>query len=242
MNPSVAQLEDAGYATWSADELDTIRGWVVRSNSGFTRRVNSATAVGSADTSLEARDAVTQWLAQRNADLAIRVTPRWDSDTLAAVKASWSLDEVDETVVLIRPTRSAEASNVCTVAVDDPVFTRELLDLNDHSDTTLPAWMRLLARMEDGVGLWVPGVAAGVAAIHGGIAMVYSVAVHPSQRRLGWGVAVMDAASAWGASRCATHIGLQVLGTNTAALSLYDSLGYEEVYRYSYFEPPVPNA
>ena len=239
MTDLVAEIEHTAYETWTADEQAEIGGWTVTSNGGFTRRVNSANVVGSADTSLATRDAIRAWLAERGAPLAVRVTPLVDPETVVAVESTWGLDRIDWTPVLSMevPPHGGDAFGVQVMPASDERFTADLVEFNNRSDTSLPAWKRIIERLGDsGAGLWIPGTAVGIVAIHGPIAAVYSVAVHPDFRRQGCGSMIMAAATRWAASRGAERIALQVFGTNEPALAMYDSLGYEEIYRYSYFQ------
>ena len=241
MRPSVASLEAAGYATWSADTSIVIDGWTVRSNGGFTRRVNSATAVGTASVSEVTRDRIANWLEHRSASLAIRVTPLVDDATLEAVVDTWELVERDTTHVLVAPTLSSPSSEgLRLVSAHDEAFTRDLERLNDRADSSSSAWRRLLGRLDDAVGVWLPGEVVALAARHADIVMVYSVAVAPDRRRMGLATEAMRAASTWGSERGARWCALQVQGMNEGAVSLYDSLGYTEAYRYSYLQPDVP--
>jgi len=56
---------------------------------------------------------------------------------------------------------------------------------------------------------------------------VFYVEIDPAHRGRGLGRAVMQAAEAWTAEHGGTRVGLSVMGPNTVARSLYDSLGYE---------------
>ena len=241
MTPSVAEIEAAGFATWSADVTAAIDGWTVRSNGGFTRRVNSATVVGSAETGIDTRDRLAEWLEHRSAGLAVRIKPLLADETASAVRQGRGLIERDETRVLASPCREAGTS------VDDPRFdlvepsnerfTLDLERLNARSDASSGAWRRLLGRLGEAVGVWIPGIAVALAARHHDVVMVYSVAVAESERRSGLGTAAMQVAASWAADTGASWCALQVEGSNAAAGSLYDALGYAEVYRYSYLQP-----
>jgi len=74
-------------------------------------------------------------------------------------------------------------------------------------------------------------------AIDQGIASLFSLAVSQERRRTGVATKVMNAAFTWASSRDADTLFLQVLGTNLPALTLYEHLGFEEVYRYHYLQP-----
>jgi GNAT superfamily N-acetyltransferase len=55
---------------------------------------------------------------------------------------------------------------------------------------------------------------------------------------MGYGRSAMGAALNWTRSRGAHHSAIQVLADNVPALALYGSLGFGEVYPYSYRRPP----
>lgn len=58
-------------------------------------------------------------------------------------------------------------------------------------------------------------------------AHIFLVYVAPQHRRRGIGTALMQYAQNWAKSRGDRQIGLQVFPANTAALNLYDRLGYQ---------------
>lgn len=238
MTVSVEQIERSGFAAWSPDETTMIGGWTVASSGGFTRRLNSATTSGSADTSLETREAIRSWLKERDADLTVRITPLVDGDTAAACATGWGLAPVDRTHVLVRESWRPEAvQRVIVVQAGDSVFTQELFRLNGRDQAKLGSWQRIVERIGDrGVGLWIPGVAVGFVAVSHNIGSVFSVAVGPNHRRQGFATQIMDAANAWFGDQGASTLFLQVLGTNTPARRLYERLGFVETYRYHYLQ------
>lgn len=236
---SVDRIERSGFAAWSPDETTSIGGWTVASSGGFTRRLNSATAVGRADTSLATRDEIASWLADRGASLTVRITPLIEAETARCCRANWDLDPLDETIVLVRETKPLEAyREIRVVDASDPEYTAELFDINGRDHGVLDSWKRIVQRIGDrAVGLWVPGVAVGFVAISDQIGSVFSVGVRPGHRRKGFATQIMAAANTWSAENGATTMFLQVLGTNTVAQALYKRLGYVEHYRYHYLQP-----
>jgi GNAT superfamily N-acetyltransferase len=58
------------------------------------------------------------------------------------------------------------------------------------------------------------------------LAFVYDVAVEESQRRRGYGAAIMDAGARWCRDRGHPALGLNVFAHNPGARALYDKLGY----------------
>jgi len=236
---SVERIERSGFSVWSPDETTLIAGWRVASSGGYTRRLNSATTTGPADTSLQTRHAIARWLAVRGSQLTVRVTPLIDPATTEACTRTWELEAVDETLVMVsRSLASSGNGDVTVVNAHDAGFTADLFSLNQRDQAQLGPWSRIVERVgSNGVGLWIPGRAVGFAAVSDGIASVFSVAVRPELRRMGFATQVMDAARQWATDSGAGSMFLQVLGTNTPARSLYTSLGFVEQYRYHYLQP-----
>ncbi len=236
MTPSIADLERAAYATWSPDERTDIGGWTVMSNGGWTRRANSAGAVGTPETSFGVRDAIAAWLTDRGSPLVVRVTPLVDQGVVEEIAESWGLASEDDTTVMTASgTVRADHAAVRLVDPADSAFSDDLHQLNGRGPSAVEPWLRIVGRMAGrAVGLWIPGQACGVVAVEGRLAPVYSVAVDPDHRRQGLATQIMAAAAVWSRERGATTRFLQVLGTNAAAVSLYEGLGFEARYRYRY--------
>jgi ribosomal protein S18 acetylase RimI-like enzyme len=236
---SVAAIESAGYDTWTPDVSATIAGWQVYATEGHTRRVNCATGKGDLPTDPDVRAAIVNWLAEREAAPTIRVTPLLSERTVEQVKQRWGYRAVDEThVMTTHVIPSKPAGEFSLRELDDEAFVADLLALNGRSIDDLAVRLRLFGRVADrGIGFSIPTVAAGVVVGSGRYAAVYSVAVAPDHRRRGIAHRMMAAATHWaGEFGCETMF-LQVLGNNTPAVRLYESIGYTEQYRYHYLEP-----
>ena len=238
MTLAVELLELAAAATWSPDVHAVVDGWRVSSNGGFTRRLNSATAVGLAETSLEAKRAVARWLEERGSPLIVRVTPLTDPTTAESCERNWFLEPRDETVVLTKAIDGGTVtSDVVSVDPLDEGFVNEFFSINGWRPLDEDIWARMTERVgSDASGLWLDGAAVGFVAVSGSVAFAYSVAVAVDRRRQGLGTRVMAAAESWAAERGARAMALQVLGTNVPARGLYQRLGYSEVYRYHYLQ------
>ncbi|MDD7909307.1 MULTISPECIES: GNAT family N-acetyltransferase [Pseudovibrio] len=63
---------------------------------------------------------------------------------------------------------------------------------------------------------------------------LFAVATHPEQRRKGFARALLVEAQRIGALSGCHRAWLQVVAENTAAVGLYESIGYREAYRYHY--------
>jgi ribosomal protein S18 acetylase RimI-like enzyme len=82
-------------------------------------------------------------------------------------------------------------------------------------------------------------VASAVCVHDGDLAGLFEVATHSGERRKGHARRLVLSALKWARQHGARHAWLQVEADNTAALSLYGSLGFQEVYRYHYRRPPT---
>lgn len=72
---------------------------------------------------------------------------------------------------------------------------------------------------------------------------IINVAVHPDARRRGVGRSLMQAAEAYAKERGIVFLSLEVRESNSAARSLYSSLGWEEQgIRKGFYSHPVENA
>ncbi len=241
MTPSVEQLELAATATFSPAETTMIGGWRVARTGGFTRRLNSATAVGIAETSFDTKAAVRAWLAEHGAPLVVRVTPLTDPGTAESCERNWYLEKRDGTVVMVTSIeRRTVPHRVAVIDPRDAGFRHDLATLDGRRQAVDANWAGIVDRaLPDAAGVWIGGVAVAYVAVNGTIAYVYSLAVHPGQRRGGIATQMMETAHSWAVERGAHVMALQVLGTNTAARGLYEHLGYTEAYRYHYLEAVV---
>ncbi|MEP9363923.1 GNAT family N-acetyltransferase [Nocardioides sp. CN2-186] len=84
--------------------------------------------------------------------------------------------------------------------------------------------------------------ASGIAAYDRDWVGFRGIEVAPEHRRQGLGLAVMAALLEWGAERGATTAYLQVLADNTAALALYERLGFVTHHAYRYLSPDRPRS
>jgi GNAT superfamily N-acetyltransferase len=68
------------------------------------------------------------------------------------------------------------------------------------------------------------------------MAFVYDVEVVESQRRKGYGAAIMNAAALWSRDHDHPVLGLNVFAHNTGAKALYEKLGYQVTVDYRTFD------
>lgn len=82
-------------------------------------------------------------------------------------------------------------------------------------------------------------VSTGMSVCEGELMGVFGIATAPSHRNRGLAKSIVQQLMNWGANEGAATAYLQVEEANTAASSVYESLGFQEVYRYWYREKHI---
>jgi ribosomal protein S18 acetylase RimI-like enzyme len=81
-------------------------------------------------------------------------------------------------------------------------------------------------------------MATAICVHDGDLAGLFEIATDLAERGKGHGRRIVLSALKWARLRGATEAWLQVEADNEPACSLYTSLGFGEVYRYHYRQPP----
>jgi ribosomal protein S18 acetylase RimI-like enzyme len=138
------------------------------------------------------------------------------------------------------PAEPAEPDAVLTTTADDSWLRR----FRDGRGTE-PAARALLNR-HDHVAFAAIGdnagttVAIGRGTVDDGWLGVTAVEVAPALRRTGLARTIMRALTAWGVAADAKRSHLAVAADNTAAVALYESIGYRTHHDYRYRTEPAP--
>lgn len=239
---AVTRLERVCAGGWPAPDTEPLGDWLLRAAGGFTRRANSALAVGDPGVTVPDALAAVQRFAARHGVApraqVVQTTP-WEA---SVQRAGWTADETGP--VSVRAARLAEVVDGSPGEVD--------IEL---ADAPTADWWRLvagttrpsepcravllggvvgfgLARVDDEV------VGALRAALVDDWVHLARLAIDPARRDQGLAPALTAAACTWARQRGARHGVLQVSRHNTAAERLYAALGFTEHHRYRYWLPP----
>jgi GNAT superfamily N-acetyltransferase len=207
------EAQRRGLALWPDLETEPLGDWLLRSSRRSTaRRANSVLAMSPAPA--DGFDRVVAYYESLGQRPIAAVLPDSDEDALFR-SHGWVPESHDHDTVF----EMAGLSAVRRTLPSDPPVADLFVD-----------GQLVTARIGD--------AASGVAAVDGDWAGFRSIEVTPSRRREGLGLAVMAALLGWAAERGATTAYLQVLGDNTAALALYERLGFVGHHRYRYLAAP----
>ena len=207
-----AEAQVRALALWPDLEIEPLGDWLLRHSPASTaRRANSVLAMAPSGVD-DDYDRVVAFYASRTGRPIAAVIPDSDEDTLFRSRG-WVLESHDADT-LFQVAGVARARRGLPAA--DGVALEEDGDL-------------VVARLD--------GRASGVAAYARDWVGFRSIEVAPEHRRRGLALAIMSALLEWGAERGATTAYLQVLGDNTAALGLYEGLGFTTHHAYRYLAP-----
>lgn len=233
---STVELEEIAAAGWPAPATEWLGRWLLRAAGGWTGRANSVLPLG--DPGIEDPISyVRQWYARRDLPAQFQVAL---PDPLDDV-----LEQAGFTAGPVTLVQTASLSAVSGPPL--PGLPEVALE-----STPSPVW---LASWRGGQAL--PPVAVSVltgaqrpvfATVHEGDRVaaiaravvdsgwlgITALEVTPQFRRRGLATHVMRALATWGAQNAARQCYLQVLGSNTAALALYERLGFATHHTYHY--------
>ncbi|MFC8297076.1 GNAT family N-acetyltransferase [Micromonospora orduensis] len=237
---AVVALERAADEAWPAPTRGRLGDWLLRSAEGWTGRANSALPVGDPDRPLPAAvDAVERWYAEQGQPAMIN-TPLPLAAPVGAELDDRGWGSRPPTLVqtvplpLAGPTYASVAVELATAPSEEwlAIAAGRKGGLPDAARHVLTAveQVRFAHVYADGTL-----VATGRGTVTGegrrwlGLSLIEVV---PAARRQGLARRVIHALADWGVSAGATHAFLQVEQRNTAAVTLYRTLGFTTHHTY----------
>jgi GNAT superfamily N-acetyltransferase len=252
---SAEEIEQIAAFGWRAVETVRLGDWLLRASSGFTRRANSALAIGDPGCELDqALATLGDWYAERGLPPIVMTADGASPGSLGEdlVERGWSslshshvmTGEVSHALRAM-PTAVAQAVGTgldlrldempddawyaCYSEGSTPVTESARQVLEGHPQV-------VFASLRDGEQA-VAVARANVDARWTGIA---AVRVTEARRRCGLGAAITLAACKEAARRGGRHVYLQVETSNAAAVALYERLNLRIHHDYRYWTPSLP--
>ncbi len=243
----VRRFEAAGFRAWPAASVHYDGAWVIRLTAGQdAKRLNSVNPLDPADcTNMEERiRRAARRFEAYGRPLVFRMSP------LAGAKLSAHLDEKNwdrfsESLVM-RMALSEEAVGGAMHQIpmrDLGRFVAAALTVHDLDASRRPGLTEVISSIEPEAGLFVledegKPVTTAICVHDGDLAGLFEIATLAGERGKGHARRLVCSALKWAAGRGAKQAWLQVEADNSAAIALYESLGFREVYRYHYRRPP----
>lgn len=234
-------LEDRCADAWPALVEAGLGQWRLRAAGGFTGRANSALAIG--DPGMPGERALTEVceFAHVHGIEPIVQTVKGGEIEPELGALGWrpytEYANGHEVSVLVGPLTPGDDERASVLSAPTAAW----WELCCGSATPTSAQRHVLGSTP-GLGYGVAEsagrtVGAARGAIVGDLLHVARLAVRPAHRRQGLAAALMGVVGAWAGTLGATRCVLQVSVTNTAALTLYERLGFTEHHRYRYWVP-----
>jgi GNAT superfamily N-acetyltransferase len=244
----VRRLEAVGFRSWPATNTHYDGAWAIRLTAGHpAKRLNSVNPLDPADHSdLERRiERVGERFRSFGRPLIFRLTPLASPDLEKALDArGWR--RFDETLVMaVDLTKVPLDGAIDHLPVKDTGrWVDNIIAMNEASPDLKPGLSELIGSVHAQVGLFHTENAehqpcsAAMCVQDNDLAGLFEVVTHPDYRKQGKGMEIVKASLRWAKSHGARRAWLQVVSDNQAAISLYHTLGFSEVYRYAYRQAP----
>jgi GNAT superfamily N-acetyltransferase len=229
-------LEETAIRAWPAAEEEAIGSWLLRSDHGYTKRANSAYAMGSVDVGDIPQ--LASWYDGRNLPLIVRELSLHQNAHLGEALLTDGFVRFDETLVM-----TADLVDLATDAVG-VVSIEEWIELYARFEGATKGnqihHRALIERIQTPVALASSSegnspVACGLGVCDGTWLGLFDIATDPNRRRQGHGRQLVAELLDWGYDRGAHRAYLQVLASNEGAIRLYESFGFTEAYRNWYW-------
>lgn len=245
----VRRYEAAGFRAWPAASVHYDGTWVIRLTVNHpAKRLNSVNPLDPGDLNhLDERiERVARRFAENGQKLTFRLSPLSGSGLDSHFdRNGWT--RFSESIVMRLPLQDLSAAPGGDIALfdDREAFIAQAAKVHDADPAYVAELGALLARIQPQLGLFVlkageSPLASAISVHDNDLAGIFEVATSLNHRGQGHARRLLNAALHWARSRGAGAAWLQVEADNLPACSLYRSLGFEEVYRYHYRQPPGP--
>ncbi|RAO39972.1 hypothetical protein GAR06_06373 [Micromonospora saelicesensis] len=259
---AVVALERAADEAWPAPTRGRLGDWLLRSAEGWTGRANSALPIGDPDRPLAAAvDAVERWYAERGQPALIN-TPLPLAAPVGAELDARGWGTRPPTLVQTAPLPLLVSASAEALPADLPATANDAANapadgwgsaVVELAAAPSDEWLAIAAGRKGGLPDAARHVLTAVDQVR--FAHVYAdnalvavgrgtvtgqgrwlglslIEVVPTARRQGLARRVIHELVSWGASGSATHAFLQVEQRNTAAVALYQRLGFTTHHTY----------
>lgn len=223
--------------------------WAIRLTAGHpSKRLNSVNPLDPSDRLwLEDRiHLAEQRFKSFGRSLVFRLTPLAPVG-LKELLADNGWEEFQTSIVMLADISKFELSKIIDQVPlkDVGTWIDTFIELSQYKIDLKPGLAEVIGATEPETGLFVHSNEKGEKAsvlrcVHDrDLAGVFDLVTRTNLLRQGHGKAVMETALLWARRKGASSAWLQVLADNKPAIALYSSMGFSELYRYTYWKPPV---
>lgn len=247
--PLVRRIEEVSLNAWPCLQQILYDGWLLRFARGYTKRANSVNALWPSTLEIETKIAFcTAQYRTRALPTIFRITPFAQPVELDQMLAERGYLSLDPTAVMYQALPidlgggNAGLSTAATGRHQEEldrwlaIFSQLQGEMSLHRQGMHRDILSAILGQRFLALLTVDGcaVACGLGVLEETYLGLFDLLVDARYRRQGHGTALVKGMLAWGQRHGARHAYLQVTLANVVACSLYEKLGFEELYRYWY--------
>lgn len=241
---SPIEIEQLALNAWPGLNTYLHGGLVVRWADGYTKRANSATALFDASWTADKQQWVEAFYEQRSQRPIFRLLSFTQPDVLDQKLETAGYEQLDLTAVMTVDLQAVQSANQmdgrCQIVsladwleifheVDKSKLGEEKKRLHHALLQQIPGQVCPLVLFAEG-----EPAACGLGVLDGGAIGLFDIITAENYRRRGFGNSLLTSLLAWGAQNGANTGYLQVVEKNHPAITLYQTLGFSQLYRYWY--------
>lgn len=244
----IRRFEAAGFRAWPATSVQYDGTWAIRMTASHPSwRLNSVNPLDPADDHrlAERIEKAARRFQAYGRTVTFRISPlcppklveHFDAQGWAKLKSS--------TVMRLKLSEEVTAGAMHQIPLKDlNRFVSAAFQVHGYDADLRPGFTEVVSSIKPEAGLFIleqddVPVSAAICVQDGALAGLFEVATAKAYRCQGHGRRMLLSALKWAHLRGATEAWLQVMDHNEAAVRLYRSLGFENVYTYHYRRPPA---
>jgi ribosomal protein S18 acetylase RimI-like enzyme len=241
------RFEAAGFRAWPAASAHYDGAWLIRLTAGHAaKRLNSVNPLDPSDVANPAERIAraARKFAAYGRPLTFRMSPL-SGKALSSFLDSEGWSSFSESLVMRLDLEKADLSEaIDQIPLKDVGrFVTASLAVRNSDPAIRPGLSEIIGAIVPEAGLFVhesedKALAIAICVHDGDLAGLFEVATEPGERRQGHARRLVQSSLKWARQRGARFAWLQVEADNVEALALYRALGFDEIYRYHYRQPP----
>lgn len=235
--------------TWPPETALALDPWVLRATQGVTKRANSVLAVGDFPRIPNWLQLVEQFYAAKGLPAIFQISDASPEELDAMLELHGYVQDLpclmmfadSEDVASQAKQRLKDTTGITLewVPFADEEWLDAFLQLEKYSTDLKDIYKGICDRIDTSKGFVKVKkgnriIAVGTAIVQGQWAGFLNVIVSEEERGQGLGYYLLHALTVWSIAQGASRQYLQVVAANTAAVSLYEKLGYKTMYGYHY--------
>lgn len=246
--PTVRRYEAAGFRAWPATTVYYDGAWSVRLTGGHpAKRLNSVNPLDPGDDG-RVRERIARAgrrFAAYGRPLTFRMSPLAGRGVTRHLDAEGWSSFSESLVMRARLEDQLLRDAMHQIPLKDiGRFINAAIAIRNLDPSLQPGLSEVISSIQPQVGLFVleehgTPVSTAICVRDGDLAGLFEVATEESQRGKGYGRRTLLSALKWARAQGARQAWLQVEADNGQAIGLYRSMGFGELYRYHYRQPPV---